>query len=371
MMKKLFLFIFIFNLVLTVKAQSVLDSEKYVNKSIDGYIHLYYDQQYFLVDENCEYKTYTRVVKFDKSNGGFNGFFTDYFNDGTVCLMGNYISGKKDGNFKGFYPSGKPKFNISFKDDKQIGISEYYYPSGNLSHQIEFKNNKAFLKQYFNNYGQAQIKLGKGEYSFTENATGFNEYGFTAITYDGKVKNGLPQGNWRTVLEYNNNNREFIGAEMYSDGQFQTSNYYFPDRLPSSTSLIKFYPSFKADNATLFTYKNCTIDDNQGFNFYLQNQLNKALSLYVLTEKISSQTYIVTVAVNERGNSTKITFPEDIPSSLKNFTKKTLENINYWIPSFKNRETISDTLKIKIELTIDEKDEPFFAYPSISREKGR
>jgi antitoxin component YwqK of YwqJK toxin-antitoxin module len=370
-MRKLFIFCFLISLLSSARGQTIIGSQTYVNKSIDGYIHLYYDQQYFLVDEDCEYKTYTRVTKFDKENGCFNGFFTDYYNNGKTYLTGNFTKGKKDGNFKGFYPSGKPKYDIYFKDDQETGVWEYYYESGNLWYQIEFKNKRSYINNYFNNYGQLLVKEGKGKFFFTEKASGFNEYGYNSIVYNGRVKNGLPAGNWSTFLEYDNQNQELIGTELYSNGKFQVSNYYFPDRLPANTSLIRFYPTFIEDNATLFTYKNCTIDDNQGFSFYLQNEINKALSLFVLTDNISSETFTVSVAVNERGRSTKITIPDEVSSQLKTFTKRTLEKIAYWIPSYKNRETISDTLKITLELTLDQNEKPFINYPIIEREKGR
>lgn len=370
-MKKLSFFIIIISLFLNTKAQTKVSADSYIKNSIDGYIHLFYDQQYYLVDENCPFKTYTRVTKFDKEKGGVYGFFTDYYNNGAVYLTGNYTEGKKDGNFKAYYPSGKPKYSINFKDNKETGVWEYYYPSGNLWYQIEFKNNITYLNQYINEYGQAKIKLGKGKYSFKQEAIGFNDIGYTAIIYEGRIKNGLPKGVWSTFLTYQDNKKELIGTELFNKGVFIDSYYFFPKVLPPNSSLVKLYPNFFEDNALSLIYKNCTIDDNQGFNLYLQNELNNALSMFIIAENISPQTYTVAATINERGNISKITLPDDLSSALKSFTKKTLENINYWIPSFKDGKTIADTLKIKIELNFNEKEEPFFGYPTIIRENGQ
>lgn len=343
----------------------------YGEKTINGYVHFYFDQQYFLVDDTCEYKVFTRVCKYDKNAGGFNGFFTDYYDNNVTALTGTYNQGKKDGDFKGFYPSGKPKFSIFFKDNLPVGNWQYFYPSGALWLSFNCKNNKPLLETYWDTRGRKKVENGKGNYSFKEDVLNYNEFGFTGITYRGKIINGLPENIWLSYLSYPNRADEYIGVEGFRGGKFIGSNYLYPDNFPTTSSMMRFYPKFLANNAEELIYKNCNVDENQGYNVYLQNYLNKRIILGSNADELIVSQFTIEVKVNSFGKSTNITIPTELSTGLGIEIRKALQRISYWIPSFVDGNTIDDTLIIKFSLQKDKAGNCSFGYPAIVRKNGR
>ncbi len=342
----------------------------YMDKSIDGYIHLYFDQQYYLVNQNCVYKTFTRVVKYDKSNGGFNSFFTDYYNNNQPALTGKYLEGKKEGEFKGFYENGIPKFTINFKGNLPDGDWKYFYPSGNIWLDLSYKNNQITIKNYFDEKGRQQIEDGKGKLRLNETVSDFNEFGFTGISFEGKVKNGMPDGVWSSYLNYPKNSSEYIGAEQFENGKFKTSDYTYPKNFSPKNSLVKFHPVLIADNGEALIFKNCTIDDNQGYNLYLQTYLNNNI-IFEKSDVLPQEPFEVKLDINDMGQVKSVITSDDLDPELSNVLKHVLLTVPYFIPSYLNGKTISDTLIIKFSILQDDESKFYFNYPDIKRANGK
>jgi len=345
-------------------------SAKYMEQSIDGYIHLYFDQQYYLVDQSCVYKTFTRVIKYDKNSGGFNSFFTDYYNNNQPALTGKYQEGKKQGEFKGFYENGIPKFTVNFKDNLPIGDWKYFYPSGNIWLNLSYIKEQLFIKDYFDEKGRQKIKEGKGKLKLTEPVYDFNEFGFTGISFEGRVKDGKPDAIWASYLIYSKNSSEYIGAEKFENGKFEISNYTYPQNFSQKNSLVKFHPVFVADNAQALTFKNCTIDDNQGYNFYLQKYLNDRI-IFEKSDVLPQESFEVKLAIDENGKVKKLIIPENLDSDLTTVLKRLLLAVPYFIPSYVNGKTISDTLVVTLSILQDENNKAYFGYPDIKRTEGK
>ncbi len=348
-------------------------AENYMNKSIDGYIHLYFDEQYFLVDQNCEFRMYTRVTKYDKDRGGFNGFFTDYYNNDIPALTGEYEQGRKNGIFKGFYDTGKRKFIINFKNDIPEGSCHYFYPSGEPWVNLNYKDGTPYLLDYWNEKGKKKVDDGKGLFEFDQTVHDFNEFGFKSVKFKGRVKDGRPNGAWDAYLTYPKGADELIGNEYFSKGRFVYADYSFPKNLAPGTSMVKLTPFFNSDNAHALTYKNCTIDDDQGFNYYLQNLLNTSpVLLMALNTRDSLQNPEVEVMVDEHGRSKEISLSGgELQDELTLLLKKALTDVPYWIPSYKNGHTIGDTIHISFSMSRNEEGAIVFNYPLMRREKGK
>jgi antitoxin component YwqK of YwqJK toxin-antitoxin module len=345
-------------------------SAKYMEQSIDGYIHLYFDQQYYLVDKNCVYKTFTRVIKYDKNDGGFNSFFTDYYNNNQSALTGKYQGGKKQGEFKGFYENGIPKFTINFKDNLPIGDWKYFYPSGNIWLNLAYKNGQIFIKSYFDEKGRQQIKDGKGILKLIESVYDFNEFGYTGISFEGRVKDGKPEGIWSSNLVYSRSPSEYIGVERFEDGKFKISNYNYPKNFSPKSSIVKFHPVFTAENAQALTFKNCTIDDNQGYNFYLQNYLNSTI-IFERSDVLPQEPFEVKLDIDNYGKVKNVNIPEGLDLELTNVLKQVLLDVPYFIPSYINGKTISDILILKLSILQDNDNRAFIGYPDIKRTQGK
>ena len=368
-MNKLFLLIWISVLANATIAQE--KANKFVMQSIDGYVHLYFDDQYYLVDQNCEYKTYTRVTKYDQNRGGFNGFFTDYYNNNIPALTGTYLEGKKDGEFKGYYPSGQLRSIQLYLNDVPNGKSQYFYSNGSPWITIEFKNQIPHVIEFWNVKGKKRIKEGNGNFTLTNETTEYSEYGFTGIVYKGNIKNGRPNGLWLALLDYGET-EELVGTEIYNKNKFTESNYSYPQNVKPTQSRINILPVSLADKSVDLMFKSCSIDENKGFNQYLPNHLNSSLpQIWRSLNPPLEETFDVLILVNKKGERTKTTLPASLPKEFGVLLDKALQAVPYWIPSFVGNETIEDTLLITITKFTDEKGETSFGYPTIKRKTGK
>ncbi|MEO5911313.1 MAG: hypothetical protein ABIP95_10520 [Pelobium sp.] len=366
------IYVLVLSFLFLGKAGFAQDNKDFMSKSIDGYIHLYYDVQYCLVDESCEFKTYTRVTKYDKAKGGFNGFFTDYYNNNQPALTGTYLEGKKNGEFKFTYPNGKVKSSIFYNNNIPEGKWRYFYLSGNPWLEIEFKNQIPYLISFWDEKGMKRIENGKGKLKLSQPVLDFNEFGFINTIVKGSLKNGRPDGIWQNLLGYPKAEDEVIGNELYNDGEFVQSQYTYPPNIKTNQSLISMVPFFYPLNAETMIYKGCTVDENQNYNIYLQNYLNTNLPLiWTLKNAPDIDKFTVKVEVRANGQSAAITFPDEFPILFANSLKIALSNIPYWIPSFKDGKTIDDVLEITLYKINLENDVISFGYPIIKRNNGR
>ncbi len=342
---------------------------KYLKPSIDGYIHLYFDQQYFLVDQDCPFKSYTRVIKYNQENGGYNSFFTDYDTQNQPSLTGTYKNGQKEGLFKQFYPTGIVKMEGAFENNLPVGIWNYYYPSGNIWIKIKMMKTEVFMVDYWDDRGNQKVQDGNGNFKLITETFDYNEFGYTGLLCQGKIKNGKPVGVWSNSLVYPKGAPELIGNELFVDTGFVGSNYYFPENTPENISLIKVIPNSQFINADILQNKNCTVDDIKGFNIYLQNYLNKNLPM-IWTFGQTPDTFKCVVKVNEKGQSTDVILGDDILEKFSKSLKFSLERVPFWIPSYKGGNTIEDEFEIIFTKIIDDTDHISFGYPAIKRKNG-
>lgn len=369
-MKKTLIYLF-FVLCCATTALAQSDSlGNYMKPSIDGYIHLYFDQQYFLVDEHCPFRMYTRVIKYNKAKGGFNSFFTDYDNNNLPAVSGEYHGGKKDGTFKVLYPNGKTKILAYFKDDLPVGNWKYYYPSGNIWINVKFENATPYIFDYWDTKGRQKVKEGKGNYEFREDAFAYNPYGYTATEAKGKIKKGRPSGVWSNSLVYPKGSPEWIGAELFQNGNFVQSQYTYPENTKSNTSLIKILPTLYFENAEVLRYKNCTIDEIKGYNDYLKNYLNTQLPLIWRMKNAPTEPFKVNVIIDRNGQSTAVKIDDTVPEKFALALQYAIENVPFWIPSYLKGTTINDTLGLTLQPEKEKNGSLAFGYPIIKRMNG-
>src|SRR6476659_265508 len=328
-MKKTIIYLFVgifFNLSVFAQNGGVA---KYTKPSIDGYIHLFFDQQYYFVDEDCQFKAYTRVIKYDKEKGGYNGFFTDYDTQDHPVLTGTYKNGKKEGLFKQFYPTtGIVKMECTFENNFPVGEWNYYYPSGNLWIRIAVKNREIHIIDYWDEKGNQKVKAGKGFYKLLTQTFEYNEFGYTGYLCEGRLKDGQPVGVWSNSLVYPKGAPELIGNELFADSGFVRSNYIYPEQTLPTTSLITIIPNNDFVNADFLRYKSCTVDDIKGFNLYLQNYLNIQLPMIWTLGNVPDE-FNCTVNVNESGQSTDIILGDNIPEKVVKALKYALEIVTF------------------------------------------
>lgn len=340
----------------------------YFKNSIDGYIHLYFDHQYFLVDEDCSFKTFTRVIKYDEGNGGFNSFFIDYYHNNATALTGKYVNGNKEGVFKQFYLNGTPQSISAFENNLPVGEWKYFYPSGNPWITIKYENQVPYIMEYWNEKGIKKVKFGNGRYQFRQEIFDFNEFGYSGIIAKGRLKEGRPIGAWSNFLDFPEGENQWIGGEIFSKDGFKKSMYIFPANVAKNASIIQLLPSQLWDNSAVLKYKNCTIDDQKLFNLYLQNYLNAALpTIWQFDEVPLENSFTATVNINQFGQVISVQNSENVPKEFGFALQYALKSVTYWIPSFLGGKTIDDSLEITFFKQINEDGVVSFNYPMIKR----
>ena len=140
-----------------------------------------YNKKYMnILDINLEYikKVYGKYEII-----GNDGKGKEYkLNTDILLFEGEYSNGKKNGEGKEFYESGKLKYEGGYINGKRDGIGKEYYESGRLKYK---RNNvKEIGEEYFEN---GRIKY-KGEYLNQKRngkGTEYNEHGI--IMYEGQL----------------------------------------------------------------------------------------------------------------------------------------------------------------------------------------
>jgi uncharacterized protein len=164
-----------------------------------------------------------------------DGYFKDYFPDGTLKSISKYINGELQVDAPEvtnldikteYYPDGKIKIKGSYKDNIPEGISRYYSPDGKVDSSVVYKKGiivgdgivddngtkQGPWKEY---YDSGELK-GEGKYIASQRI-GLWKYFYK----DGKVeqtgiflKNEIPDGEW--IWYYDNGNK--LREETYING---------------------------------------------------------------------------------------------------------------------------------------------------------
>lgn len=364
-LKHLILFIAFFKYA-DVFAQT--EDAKFFSHTKEGYTHFFYDEQYYLVDGKCKFRHYTRVIKQVKGNNSFDGFFTDYYNNNGVALTGTYVRGVKNGIFKNYYYNGKLKSEVTFINDKPEGTARYYYDNGTPWMIINHKDSRVFISDYWDPYGVKKVTEGKGRFEFKDWSWGFNDSGFNAVFYRGRLKAGLPAGSWNISLSYPRSPEELVSFELFEKGEFMNSYNIKNPYYPTKSSNLKFYPDFVDSRSQKFISKSCGIDDNQDYTNYIENFLNRNFDFSIITNSDSSKQFAFEVMIDEYGQSFTINSLEGEPSPVNKTLIQLLNLIPYWIPSYIEGKTVPDKLTIKFSLRESQIEKRFENF-RISREK--
>jgi antitoxin component YwqK of YwqJK toxin-antitoxin module len=105
-----------------------------------------------------------------------DGIWTFYhMNDTIPRLMGTFVNGRPDGNYKKFYANGKIAEEGNYHIGKQIGLFKTYYQSGCLARQKYFDNNGreyGTVTYYFDDCNQ---ELAAGTIKLKHDATVFSD----------------------------------------------------------------------------------------------------------------------------------------------------------------------------------------------------
>src|SRR5690606_16233589 len=72
-------------------------------------VRVFYDDHYYLVDRNWEFKAIERVGRYDLQRQILIGAIADFDNHGRLILEGSYVDGRKHGDFRAYHPNRRLK----------------------------------------------------------------------------------------------------------------------------------------------------------------------------------------------------------------------------------------------------------------------
>lgn len=357
----------------TVKAQDT--KFLYFEPAPNGMTRFYFDQNYFLVDKNCEFKYIERVSLFDKGTNKFEGVFKDFDANGRLLLSGQYKNGKKEGEFKAYHPNGVLKWESNFIDDIVSGSWKYYYPDGKPMLFITLSQSDFYINQYWNRQGEQMVKDGEGKYDIDLPIFGFTEHGYTKFNRQGKVKNGQPEGVWYVsfVDDSKKKNRTLLFVEQFENGQLKGKHFEdgFDHLLIPEEDFI-FTPNDYFPRAEFLLSKKCSFDEFTGFNIFIANKFMKYLqeSAYPGNEdEVREITYRVRVSKNGIPSSIKLEGSSSFSKEENIIFNRMVNQIEYYLPSYYENAPIIDNLLIKVK--IDTNEGKIHIPPvEIQREKG-
>jgi antitoxin component YwqK of YwqJK toxin-antitoxin module len=195
-MKMKLIFLFCFFIVLVFNAQSV-SIINHINDTVN------------IVDENNMKQGYW-IIK-DKSNT----FKQD---------EGNYTNNRKIGIWKGFYPSGKIKHEITFVNGRANGYAKFFYETGIISEEGIWKGNKWVGEyKYFHTNGKPYYEW---KYNESGKRTGVQKY----YHDNGQL---MIEGEWNAGKEVG------VIKEYYADGTIRSEKNFNDGKVDSLS--VKFY----------------------------------------------------------------------------------------------------------------------------------
>lgn len=372
-MKYLILLLLNFTL-LDLMGQNV--TPRYFEPAPKDMIRFFFDENYFMVDKECEFKYIERVSAFNKASNKFEGQFKDFDQNGRLILIGQYSNGNKEGEFKAFHPNGALKWETTFINNKATGPWKYYYPDGKPMLFITLGQPDFSIDQYWDRTGKQSVKDGDGLYNIDLPILGFTEHGYTKFNRHGKVKNGQPDGIWYISFIVEGKKKEKIHAytEQYEDGQLKgkkVSDNFYGIYIPEQ-SLI-FTPESYFPRAELLLSKNCSFDEFTGFNIFLSEKFTQFLKQLRQGE---TQDYDLdlsyTLHVSKKGIPTRVelvSLPDSFTDYQRAMFTKMVANIRYYLPSYLSGEPIDDRLDLSFKVK-KESSEIYVSPVQIKRHKG-
>ncbi len=156
-----------------------------------------------------------RWIVFNKG-GAFAGFA-----ENQVVEDGNYLSGKKVGIWKRYYPNGRLKSELAFANNAPSGSAKFYYESGRIQEEGNWKDRK-----WVGNYKY-----------YHENGVLYYDWEFnTEGKREGPQKYYFPNGNPMYEGDWREGKETGVLKEYYENGSLKAEKYFNDGKLdPGNT----------------------------------------------------------------------------------------------------------------------------------------
>lgn len=359
-------------LALAAQGQSI----NYKEKATENYTRFFFDNNYYLVDKDCEFKSIERVAVYDSVKLVFDGIFKDFDRNGRLILQGNYSNGKKEGEFIGYHPNGEIKWKTTYVNNQPQGEWNYFYPDGKPMLSLILSEDDFRFVSFWDRLGNQKITEGQGDYEMVMPIKGFTDHGYTSFVRKGKVANGKPDGDWYISFITNDRRPREIQAfyEKYSAGQllsfYLTSTFegYF---IPYED--FHLVPSEYFNVSEFFIVSGCSFDQYSGFLNYIAKKFNYDLKDVEIEGNNLKVRYKIKYSVSKSGEpytQTIVESPKNLSNSDKNKLAQIFRSFPYFIPSVLDDKPIRDNITLTIDVAL-KNNTGAVEYLTLEREKGK
>jgi len=352
-------------------ADTIENNPIFYERESGDIIRFFYDDHYYLVDKDCEFRAIERVGQYDFQRQVFIGDFADFDNHGRLILEGSYVDGRKHGDFKAYHPNGQLKWQVSYIQGIPQGALNFYYPDGKPLLEITYTGEGARILNFWDRRGRQRVTNGDGRYEFAVIADGYNEFGYTRYIRIGKVVDGHPHGNWTIKYLFGDGKEKRAGYEYYSRGRFVQGYEAYTGEEFSDTPRYDLLPADFSIRADAMVTKGCTIDDYTGFTRFLAAYLSEWFE-GTLDGPTNPVEIAFTLTVKSTGQPRAIHMKSSFPTKRHaNLLLEALNGVGYWLPSYADGGYIEDTLTVTMEAFPDVRYQKTRFYEvTIKREKG-
>lgn len=167
----------------------------------------FYSTDYVLTPPGCA--AIRRHIRLD-SAGHFRGYVRDYnLSSNQPLLQGAYRDGLMEGQFEVYHATGELAARGYYRRGEQVGDWAYWYPSGRKRQVLSFRNGlDPLVQQFWDEAGQQLVKDGNGTWYRQE----------SGMQLKGAVVGGIPDGRWQLRQI---DDEHLVARETFVKGNFR------------------------------------------------------------------------------------------------------------------------------------------------------
>ncbi len=172
---------------------------------------------------NLSKKTWKKILETHLANGMMHGVHREWYPHGVLKYKGNFVYGKREGEFHSYYPNGRKMSILNYKGNVIDSISVSYTEKGmikmNHNHNTDLvniwdysdspKSFSKYTKQFgklngvFNKWDNYGRKVEEGYYNKDKKDSVWLKYNSKGLVYEkGKFKNDKKEGVWSNFDQY-------------------------------------------------------------------------------------------------------------------------------------------------------------------------
>lgn len=220
------------------------------------YNRMYYNSDW--IGTSIDSAKFYRISGFNSKIGAFEDSVIDYnVQNDLIEMTGYYVNGKKNGNFKFYYPNGKLKRDISYKDNERIETWTEFYQNGTIKVELKYEHGSEQIIELNDSLGNSLITEGKFKYhmNILNNSNSFflfkkNLYNqnledsyINDALIEGEVSNYKRHGKWKIFK-----NEELFAKLEYNEGKFKKGYYIVNENKVKIAKIDDNYSSFSLIN---------------------------------------------------------------------------------------------------------------------------